>query len=74
MNALVSSQEGGLQVLAPAIDMTTAELVRRAEVPSSLLAWAHSCHKANVACGACRGCYKYMSTYAELGADYGPVS
>lgn len=74
IDALVSSQEGGLKVLAPAIDMTTAQLVRHSRVPPEFLAWSHSCHKADVACGQCRGCYKYLSTYAELGPDYGPVA
>lgn len=70
MDGLVAYQEGGLRVAAPAIDQTTAELVRMAEVPSGLLAWAHSCHKADIACGECRGCNKYLATYAELGLEY----
>jgi 7-cyano-7-deazaguanine synthase len=67
---LMSYQEGGLKVVAPAISMTTTELVREAKVPPGLLAWSHSCHKANLACGNCRGCNKYLQTYAELGEDY----
>lgn len=67
---LMSFQEGGLHIVAPAIEHTTADLVRVAHVPSSLLAWAHSCHKADFACGNCRGCYKYLATYNELGPEY----
>jgi 7-cyano-7-deazaguanine synthase len=67
---LMHYQEAGLRIVAPAIGMTTAELVTMAEVPPGLLAWSHSCHKADVACGECRGCYKYLATYAELGAEY----
>lgn len=70
MDGLMGYQEGGLRVVAPAIEQTTAELVRTARVPSGLLAWAHSCHKADIACGNCRGCNKYLATYAELGPEY----
>lgn len=67
---LIAYQEGGLRVVAPAIDYTTSELVKMAAVPPGLLAWAHSCHKANIACGNCRGCNKYLATFSELGAEY----
>lgn len=70
MDGLMAFQEGGLRVVAPAIDFTTAELIRIAGVPAGLLAWSHSCHKADTACGDCRGCNKYLATYAELGAEY----
>lgn len=70
MDDLVSLQEGGIRVVAPAIALSTTELIRRAGVPVSLLAWSHSCHKANIACGDCRGCNKYLETYVELGPDY----
>lgn len=70
MDGLMAYQEGGLRVVAPAIDYTTAELVKEAAVPPGLLAWAHSCHKADIACNNCRGCNKYLATYAELGAEY----
>lgn len=70
MDSLMSLQEGGLRVSAPAIALSTAELVRDAKVPPGLLSWAHSCHKANIACGDCRGCNKYRSTYLELGTEY----
>lgn len=70
-DALVAYQEGGLRVEAPAIEMSTAELVRHSGISAGLLAWSHSCHKADIACGDCRGCNKYISTYIELGAAYG---
>lgn len=63
---LLALQEGGMSVEAPAIAMTTAELVRESAVPPDVLAWAHSCHKADVACGACRGCNKYFEVHREL--------
>lgn len=67
ISALLEYQEGGLSVEAPAVEFSTAELVRHAGVPASLLAWSHSCHKADMACGQCRGCNKYVQTYHELG-------
>lgn len=70
MDGLMRYQEGRLEISAPAINMSTAELVRTAKVPPGLLAWSHSCHKADIACGECRGCYKYLATYAELGPEY----
>lgn len=70
IDRLVSNQEGGLRVVAPGIEFTTAQLVKMAQVPPNLLAWSHSCHKANISCGNCRGCYKYLETYRELGPDY----
>lgn len=69
INALMVFQEGLLSVEAPAITMTTMQLVRRSGIPPSALAWSHSCHKANVSCGQCRGCNKYFEVYDELGYD-----
>lgn len=69
LNQLVKLQEGHLQVQAPAIAMSTVELIKTSEIPSHVLAWAHSCHKANVPCMDCRGCNKYSQTYTELGHD-----
>lgn len=70
MDDLMTFQEGGLRVVAPAIGFSTVELIRMAGVPAGLLAWSHSCHKADIPCGDCRGCNKYLATYAELGLEY----
>ena len=70
MDEIMAYQEGHLHVVAPAIELSTTELIRLAGVPPGLLAWSHSCHKANIACGSCRGCNKYIETYTELGAEY----
>lgn len=67
MDALVSYQEGSMRIEAPAIGMSTVELVQHARVPSDLLAWAHSCHKANLPCGDCRGCNKMNQSLYDLG-------
>ncbi|BEP40852.1 7-cyano-7-deazaguanine synthase QueC [Variovorax sp. V15] len=68
IDRLVSMQEGGLRIEAPAITYSTEELVRVAKVPDHFLAWAHSCHVANVACGSCRGCNKYLDVLHALRA------
>lgn len=68
ISQLMKSQEGGVVVEAPAIGMSTSELVRVSGVSREVLAWAHSCHKAQVACGNCRGCNKYFQVWHELDA------
>ena len=56
MDELLQLQEGGLRLSAPAIDLTSVELIQRSRIKAGILCWAHSCHTSNVACGACRGC------------------
>ena len=67
IDALLRLQEGHLRVRAPAATMTAVELVQKADVPRELLAWAHSCHRAEYACGECRGCNKHRETMEALG-------
>lgn len=66
INDVVSFQEGNIQVVAPAIHMTSVELLRTSGIDLSLLAWAHSCHRANFACGTCRGCNKHRAVMLEF--------
>ncbi len=66
MSALLGQQEGQMTVLAPAIGLSTIELIRLSGVPDTELAWAHSCHKSDVPCGNCRGCNKYFKILADL--------
>ncbi len=71
IDALVALQEGGLRVEAPAIHLTTVELVRQSGIPRELLAWAHSCHTGALACGTCRGCQKHLNvTEALWGSEH----
>lgn len=63
---IMGLQEGSIRVEAPAIQMTSAALVRHAGVPRSVLAWAHSCHTGPFACGVCRGCSKHFMVMQEL--------
>ncbi|KPF73897.1 ExsB family protein [Blastomonas sp. AAP25] len=69
MDRLTAMQEGGLRVTAPAVSMTTAELVRSSGVTRDVIAWAHSCHTGPFACGDCRGCYKHQQVMEELYGD-----
>ncbi|RJF97151.1 7-cyano-7-deazaguanine synthase [Noviherbaspirillum saxi] len=68
-DTLVALQEGGIRITAPAIQMSTAALVQASGIPREVLAYAHSCHTANYACGTCRGCIKHRNTYRELGDE-----
>ena len=67
MDNALNLQEGGLHLEAPAIELAAAELIRTSATPREILAWAHSCHVAEYACGVCRGCYKHYETYEALG-------
>jgi len=69
LSALMCMQEGKIRVIAPAVEMSSADLIRTSAIPLGLLAWAHSCHVTNLACGRCRGCAKHMTTTSELGLD-----
>lgn len=67
MSAALQLQEGNLTLEAPAIGMTTVELLRRSEVSSEILSWAHSCHRGPLPCLECSGCKKYIGVFAEIG-------
>lgn len=69
ISGLMSLQEGGVTVNAPAIGMDAPELVRVSGIPREVLAWAHSCHVGDLACGRCRGCVKHYRTWKALGWD-----
>jgi 7-cyano-7-deazaguanine synthase len=67
IDSLIKMQEGGLRVEVPAIDMTSTQLVQVSGISPSILGWTHSCHKAEYACGYCRGCAKHREVMASLG-------
>ncbi|WP_295543328.1 7-cyano-7-deazaguanine synthase [uncultured Pseudacidovorax sp.] len=66
MRSLFQQQERQIKLLAPASKMNALQLVRRSGVPRQLLAWTHSCHVADYACGTCRGCNKHIETLDAL--------
>jgi len=69
LDQLIQMQEGGLRIEAPAVEITSAELVRRSGIGLDVLAWAHSCHTGSTACGICRGCNKHRDVLRDLGYD-----
>tara|TARA_R100000687_G_C6447169_1_gene163406 strand:+ start:448 stop:1041 length:594 start_codon:yes stop_codon:yes gene_type:complete len=69
LSKLMELQEGNLQITAPAINLTAAELISTSKVPTEVLSWAHSCHKGNIPCRNCRGCNKYFSEFKALGEN-----
>ena len=67
IDILVSGQEGGIHVEAPALDMTSDELIHKSGIGLGLLSWAHSCVLGNYACGRCRSCQKHRAVMKRLG-------
>jgi 7-cyano-7-deazaguanine synthase len=66
LNALLSMQEGGLCLDAPAAEYSAEELVRVSRIPMDILGWSHSCHVSDYACGHCRGCRKHYETMEAI--------
>lgn len=64
---LLASQEGNMRLEAPAIGMDAVELVKTSGIPMSVLAWSHSCHRDEYACGDCGGCRKHYRTMEAIG-------
>lgn len=69
MDAVLSLQEGNIRLTAPALGMSSCELIMASEITVSLLSWAHSCHRAEFACGQCRGCNKHREIMTQLMHD-----
>jgi 7-cyano-7-deazaguanine synthase len=70
MDNLLALQEGAIRLEAPALHLSTLELIHRSGVSRELLAWAHSCHQSDRACGVCRGCRKYLEVRAAVWGDH----
>jgi 7-cyano-7-deazaguanine synthase len=67
LDSLIACQEGGLHVIAPAMDYSSRELIGRSDVSDEVLGWTHSCHTGNSACAACPGCRKRQETLSAVG-------
>jgi len=67
LNALLEMQEGGVTLEAPAIKLSSLDLVHESGIDLSVLAWAHSCHSSNAACGYCPGCTKHSEVMQAIG-------
>ena len=64
MDALLRIQEGAIRFSAPALHLTSTELLRKSRIPLGVLALAHSCHSGPIPCGQCRGCIKSLEVFA----------
>lgn len=67
LDKLLSLQEGQMRIEAPALQLDAVGLVATSKVPIEVLAWSHSCHVAEQACGECRGCRKHYETMHAMG-------
>lgn len=67
ITALLAIQEGGMTASAPAIDLTTPQLIVRSGVDDTALGWTHSCHANNYPCSQCPGCIKRADALVETG-------
>ncbi|WAC92227.1 7-cyano-7-deazaguanine synthase [Mycobacterium sp. Aquia_213] len=67
LNEVLVYQEGCLRVTAPAVGMTTVELIEVSGVDDSVLGYAHSCHTAAYPCDMCPGCRKHHDVISGSG-------
>jgi len=74
MERLLQTQLSDFKLSAPASTITTDDLVRRSGVSRDLLGWTFSCHRSELACGACRGCNKSIDLFARLGGAANSLS
>lgn len=58
LDALISGQEGGIHILAPALALTTEALIEASGITRDVLAGSYSCHRSPFPCGECGGCTK----------------
>lgn len=66
MSNLLAIQEGGITLDAPAIKMSSAELIRVSQMPLRLLPMCFSCNVSLRPCGNCRSCLKFIETMDTL--------
>lgn len=55
-DALFALQEGRIRVVAPAAELTSAQLLERSCISRGTVGWTHSCNRASLACGTCPSC------------------
>lgn len=67
LSKVLAIQEGGIELIAPAAELSSYELVSHSGIPLDIIAWAHSCHVSDLACGSCNGCIKHSHVMEQLG-------
>jgi len=66
LNNLMLFQEGSMRISAPAINLSTMDLILKSGIRPEVLYYSHSCHKSDIPCGHCKGCYKYIGIIEKL--------
>lgn len=66
LDSVVAYQEGAIHITAPAINMTTSELIEKSGVTDTVLGYAHSCHTSSYPCRQCPGCFKHEDVLTTL--------
>lgn len=66
LDSVTRMQEGNIAVRAPAIHLSAVELVTASGADGSLLGWTHSCHRSELPCAACPGCWKREQVLVDL--------
>lgn len=74
LDRLLTQQEGGLKLEAPAIGLTAQELLSTSAAPPEVLGWSHSCFVSDIPCLKCRGCAKQLATLRRAGLRWPPPS
>lgn len=69
LDQLLRLQEGGIGVVAPAVKQTTEELIKASRLGSEVLGWTVSCHRSDLPCGSCPGCWKRARVLREAGVQ-----
>jgi 7-cyano-7-deazaguanine synthase len=67
LDTLVSMQEGGVRIVAPALATSTEDLIGLSGLGMDILGWTVSCHRGDLPCFACPGCYKRERVLRALG-------
>ncbi|MHB8380621.1 MAG: 7-cyano-7-deazaguanine synthase [Acidimicrobiales bacterium] len=67
LDKCVRIQEGGVSVRVPGIRETTEQLVVRSGLGEDILGWTISCHRSELPCGDCPGCWKRARVMKNLG-------
>ena len=70
LDELISGQEGGVHISAPAIDLTTEALIEASGISRDILAGTYSCHRSSYPCGDCGGCTKRDQILGSLGIGH----
>jgi 7-cyano-7-deazaguanine synthase len=58
VDAVTAMQEGGIRVHAPALGLSTEDLLRASGLDEAVIGWSVSCHRSSRPCDDCPGCWK----------------